>query len=169
MCSNQFGFKKKHSTDQCVFVLKELVESYRMLNARGVPFYLIRLLVYWSEPQRMCVRWGGVYSSSFTVTNGFRQGGILSPNLFNVYVGDLSVKLNSFHVGCYYSGGYINHLMYTDDLVIMSPSVAGLHKLLHICESFGLSHDIFCLTTKRVQSCRSELGISKMPTCLCLP
>ena len=31
-CSNQFGFKKKHSTDQCVFVLKELIDSYRMLN-----------------------------------------------------------------------------------------------------------------------------------------
>ena len=27
-CSNQFGFKKKHSTDQCVFVLKELIDSY---------------------------------------------------------------------------------------------------------------------------------------------
>ena len=32
--------------------------------------------------------------------------------------------------------------MYADDLVIMSPSVAGLYKLLHICESFGLSHDV---------------------------
>ena len=70
------------------------------------------------------------------------SGGILSPYLFNVYVDDLSVKLNSCHVGCYYSGGCINHLMYADDLVIMSPSVAGLYKLLHICESFGLSHDV---------------------------
>ena len=114
-CSNQFSFKKKHSTDQCVFVLKELIDSYRMLNgsvftcfldaskafdrvnhtllcdklcARGVPFYLIRLLVYWYEHQRMCVRWGGVNSSSFSVTNGVRQGGILSPYLFNVYVDD---------------------------------------------------------------------------------
>ena len=68
------------------------------LCAIGVPFYLIRLLVYWYEHQRMCVRWGGVYSSSFTVTNGVRQGGILSPYLFNVYVDDLSVELNYCHV-----------------------------------------------------------------------
>ena len=32
--------------------------------------------------------------------------------------------------------------MYADDLVIMSPSVAALYKLIHICESFGLSHDV---------------------------
>ena len=83
-----------------------------------------------------------IYSSSFTVTNEVRQGGILSPYLFNIYVDDLSVTLNSCHVGCYYSGGCINHLMYADDLVIMSPPVAGLYKLIHIWESFGLSHDV---------------------------
>ena len=52
------------------------------------------------------------------------------------------MKLNSLHVGCYYSGGCINNLMYADDVVIMSPSVADLYKLLHICESFGVSHDV---------------------------
>ena len=36
----------------------------------------------------------------------------------------------------------INHLMYADDLVIMAPSVAGLSKLLIICEVFGASHDM---------------------------
>ena len=92
-------------------------------------------------PANVCTIGRG-YSSSFTVTNGVRQGGILSPYLCNVYVDDLSVKLNSCHVGCYYSGGCINHIMYADDLVIISPSVAGLYKLFHICESFGLSHDV---------------------------
>ena len=36
----------------------------------------------------------------------------------------------------------INHLMYADDLVIMAPSVAGLSKLLTICDLFGASHDM---------------------------
>ena len=39
--------------------------------------------------------------------------------------------------------------MYADDLVIMSPSVAGLYKLIHICESFGLSHDVFLFFNKK--------------------
>ena len=41
----------------------------------------------------MCVRWGSSVSSKFTVYNGVRQGGILSPFLFNIYMDDMSVNL----------------------------------------------------------------------------
>ena len=29
----QFGFKKKHSTDQCIFVLKQVIEYYNNANS----------------------------------------------------------------------------------------------------------------------------------------
>ena len=29
---NQFGFKRKHGTDQCIYVLKEIIDLYRKLN-----------------------------------------------------------------------------------------------------------------------------------------
>ena len=48
-----------------------------------------------------------------------------------------SVNLNACRVGCCVGNELINHLMYADDLVIMAPSVAGLSKLLRICELFG--------------------------------
>ena len=80
----------------------------------------------------MCVRWGGTYSTFFSVTNGVRQGSILSPYLFNIYVDDLSVALNACRVGCCVGKILINHLMYADDLVILAPSVSGLSKLLSI-------------------------------------
>ena len=41
------------------------------------------------------MRWNGILSSSFAVTCGVRQGGILSPILFNVYVDDLIVLLRN--------------------------------------------------------------------------
>ena len=31
-CSNQFGFKTKHSTDICIYAFKEAVLKYRSLN-----------------------------------------------------------------------------------------------------------------------------------------
>ena len=75
--------------------------------------------------------------------NGVKQGGIISPHLFNVYMDDLSVILNKLQIGCIYAGTIINHLMYADDLCIFSPSVSGLRKLTNCCEKYG---DIFNIT-----------------------
>ena len=40
------------------------------------------------------------------------------------------------------NGHLINHIMYADDLVLISPSSAGLCQLLRECEKFGMSHDV---------------------------
>ena len=40
------------------------------------------------------------------------------------------------------NGHLINHIMYADDLVLVSPSSAGLSQLLHECEKFGTRHDL---------------------------
>ena len=66
----------------------------------------------------MCIRWGGTDSTSFNVSNSIRQGSILSPYLFKIYIDYLSVNLNACRVGCSVGNELINHLMYADDLVI---------------------------------------------------
>ena len=67
----------------------------------------------------MCVRWGNSLSDPSHVNNGVRQGGILSPYLFNVYMDDLSQSLNCCKTGCLSGEIIINHLMYADDLVLL--------------------------------------------------
>ena len=172
---NQFGFKKKHSTDHCLFVLKNVIDYYRshgspiytcLLDAsrafdrvnhwnlfkklinRGVPLIVVRILVYWYRTQTFCVKWGSVTSVFFNVSNGVRQGGILSPYLFVIYVDDLSALLNSSGVGCHINNSPINHIFYADDLCLMAPSPSGLQKLLDICVRFGLDNDIIYNTNK---------------------
>ena len=67
-------------------------------------------------------------------------GGILSPFLFNIY--DLSVNLKECPTGCIDGGTIVNHLMYADAIVLLSPSATGLSLLLHVRGKYGLAHDI---------------------------
>lgn len=66
-----------------------------------MPGYILCILVFWYENQTMSVRWGNLFSDSFHISNGVRQGGILSSHLFNVYIDDPSSHLNSLSVGCW--------------------------------------------------------------------
>ena len=56
------------------------------LSFRDVPFYFTLLLVHWYEHLVMRVRVSGVYSTPFRVSNGYLQGGVLSPYLLIMYV-----------------------------------------------------------------------------------
>ena len=53
----------------------------------------------------------------FFVHNGVKQGGLLSPLLFDTYMNDLSVQLSKLPVGCCSGDMVINQLMYADDIV----------------------------------------------------
>ena len=115
---------------------------FRKLMDRNVPMYLIKVLCYWYQHQFMSVRWGYFISNVFNVTNGVRQGGILSPKLFNIYIDGLSTILNNSLIGGSLGGKRINHMLYADDLCIVCLSSAGLQKLLSICDEYCSRHSI---------------------------
>ncbi|XP_048487054.1 uncharacterized protein LOC125490781 [Plutella xylostella] len=71
-----------------------------------------------------------------------RQGGLTSPDLFNLYVNELIVGLRSTKVGCHVGGVCMNNLSYADDMVLLSPSINGLQKLLSVCENYANSHGL---------------------------
>ena len=90
----------------------------------------------------MYIKWGSTFSGKFHVTNGVRQGGVLSPLLFNVYVDELSDCLNKSGIGVSINGTIINHMLYADDICIISLSSAGLQQLLNICSGYSEFHDL---------------------------
>ena len=106
--------------------------SLKKLIDRGMPDVFVRLLVYWYRTQNACVRWSTACSEMFAVSNGVRQGGILSPLFFNVYMDGLSDILCRTECGCTMGGRMLNHLMYADDIVLLSPSAKGLQRLVDI-------------------------------------
>ena len=74
--------------------------------------------MFWYTKQEQCIRWGAEMSAYFTISNGVRQGGILSPSLFAVHMDDLSSLLNTSRIGCHIDGVCINHVFYADDLCL---------------------------------------------------
>ena len=85
------------------------------------------ILCYWYQHQKTTVKWGHCISNSFNVSNGVRQGRVLSLQLFNVYIDGLSDNLNKSIIGGSLGGKRINHL-YADDSCIVSISSDGIHQ-----------------------------------------
>ena len=59
----------------------------------------------------MCVRWGNSTSPDFLVGNGVKQGEIISLVLFNVYINDLFMHLNSSGIDGYLGTTYIMQII----------------------------------------------------------
>ena len=71
--------------------------------------------------QKMQVRWDKSLSEPFSVSNGVRQGSVLSPHLFAVYIDSLLLDLCDSGVGCYWGCSFVGAFSYADDLVLLAP------------------------------------------------
>ena len=58
------------------------------------------------------------------------------------YVNELSELLNKSGIGGNLSGTIINHMLYADDICIVSLSSSGLQHLLNICSNYCERHDL---------------------------
>jgi hypothetical protein len=68
----------------------------------------------------------------FSVFNGVRHGGLLSPFLFRAYIRVLLQRVSSSHIGCYVNGMRTNILAYADDIVLIAPSWRAMQELLNL-------------------------------------
>ena len=101
------------------------------LMKRNMPAALVKLLHYWFSISSNCVRWDNLLSQPYRLLAGIRQGGVLSPILFSVYVNDLVLKFQSY--GCRYNGFTVRAVMYADDIILLSSSVTELQTMIHVC------------------------------------
>ncbi len=89
--------------------------------------------------QKLRVRWESTHSPDFNVTNGVKQGGVISPILFCIYMDGLSHELENSGVGCYMGEVFVGA---TDDLKLLTPSVNALNILVDICKNYAAKYDV---------------------------
>ena len=190
---NQFSFKRKHGTDMSVFILRETINFYlynsspiymcfldaskafdrinywhmcSKLLQRNVPKIIVRIFMYWFTSQQFVVKWCHTYSQPFCSSNGLRQGGILSPIYFNVFMDGLSALLNQTKIGCHRSNTCCNHIFYADDSVLLAPSPYALQYLISVCEKYALDNEL--VFNKKKTVCMSILP-KKLSKCINVP
>ena len=95
---------------------------FNKLLAKGLPAVVVRVLIVVYEKQFAWVRWGEAKSEVFPIVNGTRQGSVLSPTLFSIYMDEILVNLRKLGVGCYVGEVFMGAISYADDLLLLAPS-----------------------------------------------
>ena len=95
-----------------------------------LPVPIIKILKFMCENVFTHVCFNGFKGSTWKVGNGTRQGGILSPYLFNFYIDEVINKMCNINVGCSLSFESVNILAYADDILLLAPSLKGLQFLI---------------------------------------
>ena len=167
--SLQFGFKRNTSTTECSWLIMEVASYFvrqgtpviltlldcskafdmckfstlfQKLIDKDLPAIVIRMLICIYEEQRGFTVWNGTRSDYFNITNGTRQGSVLSPTLFAIYIDDLLKELRRAGYGCHIGGIWVGAAGYADDLVLIAPSRTAMQNMLYLCESFAQSHNL---------------------------
>jgi hypothetical protein len=113
------------------------IKLFYMLLEKGLCPLVAKLLLFMYINQSVNVRWDQVESSYFKVTNGVKQGGVLSPILFGIYMDGLLKRLKNTKVGCYIGDVFAGAIAYADDLILLAPTRAAMGILLDTCSSYA--------------------------------
>lgn len=171
----QFGYKKGVSTTECTATVNEITQYYlngggqvyamlldasqafdrvqytgllKILLKRGICPVMARIIAYLYMNQKMRIRWEDHHSEFFNVSNGVKQGGILSPFLFSIYIDVLLLKLKGSGFGCHVGSTFAGAFAYADDIIILCPTKFALNAQLKIAVTYSIEYRIKFNPTK---------------------
>lgn len=157
----QAGFRKNYSTVDNIFVLSSIVKLqlnknkgkvyaffvdfqaafdsvdrsaliYKLYNL-GVSSKLIRIIEQLYQNTKVAVWSGKEISEWFNTTSGVRQGCLLSPLLFALYLNDLNDALKE---GMITNDIEIRLLMYADDIVLLADNPQKLQRMINRLDNY---------------------------------
>jgi hypothetical protein len=163
----QAGFRKGYSTVDNIFVLQCLIQKYiskhkgrfyvlyvdfskafdsiphshlwYCLLSKGIHGNVIQVIRSMYANLKSCIKLPSGITEYFNCTVGTRQGCMLSPLLFSLYIGEFVDMLNNNNcAGIYVSENApsIISLLYADDLANCGDSVGRLQAVINVLERF---------------------------------
>ena len=142
---------------------------FKKLLNKDLPPAVVRILLTWYTDQKAGVMWNGSISHKFSISNGVRQGGVLSPILFTVYMDDLLADLEKLGIGCYWRHHFAGAVCYADDIALIAPSSSALRLMLQTCTQFASCHSLVFNVSKtqliKFSLCSTGLEQDKFTFC----
>jgi len=90
----------------------------------------------------MKVQVNEVMSELFDTTEGTKQGGPISPDLFNEYGDELSEWISAFDVGIMMGEIKVDIVQYADDITLVADTAKGLQRQIDLCNDYGNEYGI---------------------------
>jgi len=165
----QFGFKSNHSCSHAILILKQTMNAAKKLGHRlyisaidaakafdkvnrdilwckmidiGVSPILVLSVMSYYEKSMMLVQLEDELSKPFFTNVGVRQGGVLSPLLFSIYINDILIELGKMKLGYKIGEMMIDVLAYADDLLLLTRNKIDMQLMLAKLSTLGNNYEI---------------------------
>ena len=110
-----------------------LFEHIYNKGTQGKAFRMIKALYNWIDNR---VIFGSFVSDIFAVSNGVKQGCILSPCLFNLVISDMESLLETCN-GVHIWNKNVKGLFYAYDIILMACNKEDVLNMLQVADLFG--------------------------------
>ena len=123
-----------------------LLTKLRNYGITGRLFNIIKVIY---EKDESCVKLGNQYTSKFGINLGVRQGCVLSPILFNLFMADLAKKLEMAEGKVKINNNTnISSIFWADDIILLAEGDKGLNTMIKILEKYSNEHKLKINTDK---------------------
>ena len=164
---NQIGFRKGYQTSDHIFTFRAIIENYfrnnkgplyvcfvdfkkafdsvdhklllQQLVTYGIKGNFLNVITSLYDKVKSCVRGNDSLTEIFPCNRGVRQGCLLSPVLFALYLNDLNRHITASSQGVLVDDIAIHSLLYADDLVLLGKDRKDLQSQLDALDKFSKS------------------------------
>ena len=159
LCDEQNGFRRQRSCQDHIYALYNILNCrklekkdtfacfvdakkafdtvnrdclwYKLLKI-GIHGHILSAIKSLYMSVSCTVRINDNFTEWFNVNQGVKQGCVLSPTLFSIYINDLATDIKNLNCGLTIDNINISIFLYADDIVLISENANGLQSMLNV-------------------------------------